>query len=153
MCHRSCARASLQKTQVCSDLHLMKITCCSEHSMTCRHARQKASRGHIAYLDLMCQNLRILGHDQVDVAQRHILDLWLCAQQRHQRRRHLFVQCLFQCLIIYNLHLLQNHLHHTQQSAPRRDSHEAVHSLLAVWSSTPYGFVLWLDVCNSNARR
>ena len=64
-----------------------------------------------AHLDLMGQRLRRLLHDQVDVAQRHILDLALGGQQRDQGRRHLLVQAPDQCLVLNRVQLPQNDLH------------------------------------------
>ena len=49
----------------------------------------------------MSQNARVLLHDQVDVAQRHILDLALSRQEGHQGGRHLLVQRL-DCGLILN---------------------------------------------------
>lgn len=52
----------------------------------------------------------IFLHNQVDVAQSHILDFALSRQQSHQGRRHLLVQCLHCGLILNEIQLLQNDL-------------------------------------------
>jgi len=58
----------------------------------------------------VAQDLRELLHNEADVAQRHVLDLRLAAQQRDQRRRHLLRQRRAQRLVLDHAHLLQHHL-------------------------------------------
>mmetsp|Transcript_15997 Transcript_15997/g.41525 ORF Transcript_15997/g.41525 Transcript_15997/m.41525 type:complete len:1014 (+) Transcript_15997:689-3730(+) len=87
------------------------------------------------HLDFMGKDLLAALHDQVDVPQRHVLDLRLCAQQRHQRRRHLLLQHLDGLLVLNELHLLHDDLHRGQHDRavgvlqPRGD---ALHDALRV---------------------
>ena len=61
-------------------------------------------------LDLVREDGGPLLHDEVDVAQRHVLDLGLRREQRHQRRRHLLVQRLERVLARDQVHVLDHHL-------------------------------------------
>ena len=58
----------------------------------------------------MRQDGGVLLHDEVDVAQRHILDLGLRGQQGHQRGRHLLEERLLQGFIVDAVQLLEDEL-------------------------------------------
>lgn len=62
----------------------------------------------------MGKNAWVFLHNQIDVAQCNILDLALSREQRHKRRRHLLMQCLYCGLVLNQIQLLQNDLE-TQQ--------------------------------------
>eukprot|EP00964_Phaeocystis_antarctica_P140756 scaffold105646_cov63-Phaeocystis_antarctica.AAC.1 len=77
-------------------------------------------------LDLVREDRRSLLDDEVDVAQRYVLDLGLRREQRHQRRRHLLVERLERVLARDQVHVLDHDLdggeHHRRVGVlqPRR---------------------------------
>ncbi len=63
-----------------------------------------------SYLDFMGKNAGILLHNEVDVAQCHILDLTLSREQGDKGRSHLLVQRLHCGLVLNQIQLLQDDL-------------------------------------------
>ena len=62
------------------------------------------------YLDFMGKNAWVLLHNEVDVAQCHILDLTLSREQGDKGRCHLLVQRLHCGLVLNQIQLLQDDL-------------------------------------------
>ncbi len=62
------------------------------------------------YLDFMGKNAWVLLHNEVDVAQCHILDLTLSREQGDKGRCHLLVKCLHCGLVLNQIQLLEDDL-------------------------------------------